>query len=151
MKVFDLCCPSEHVFEAWFGSEDDFRSQMERGLLECPMCGSQDLRKGLSAPRLNLGAKAVPYPKNKDIPTAPPTQNLRALQAAWLDISRRVVAQSEDVGTDFAEVALRMHHGEEPDRAIRGQATVQKAVELIEEGVAVMPLLLPNASKETLQ
>ena len=60
MKVFDLHCPQDHVFEGWFGSEADFRSQMERALVECPICASTELRKGLSAPRLNLG---VPPPK----------------------------------------------------------------------------------------
>ena len=45
MRVFDLHCPLEHVFEGWFASEEDFRQQMERGLVECPMCGSKALRK----------------------------------------------------------------------------------------------------------
>ncbi len=44
-----------------------------------------------------------------------------------------------------------MHHGEAPERAIRGQASVQEAVQLLEEGIAVLPLLLPDAVKHTLQ
>lgn len=164
MKVFDLHCPQDHVFEGWFGSEADFRSQLERGLVECPMCGSTALRKGLSAPRLNLGAKppasAAPAAQAVSAPasgvTAPAAgiedrQKLQALQAAWLEASRKISASTEDVGDQFADEALRMHKGQEPERPIRGQATAKQAMELLEEGVPVMPLLLPKISKETLQ
>ncbi|WP_417034071.1 DUF1178 family protein [Comamonas kerstersii] len=150
MKVFDLHCPLDHVFEGWFASEEDFRSQLDRGLVECPMCGSKELRKGLSAPRLNLGAQsaaAAPAP----VPYEADRRKLHALQAAWLEVSRKIAAKTEDVGERFAEEALRMHKGEEPERPIRGQATPQQAMELLEEGVPVMPLALPKSSKETLQ
>ena len=150
MKVFDLHCPLDHVFEGWFASEEDFRSQLDRGLVECPMCGSKELRKGLSAPRLNLGAQpaaAAPAP----VPDETDRRKLHAMQAAWLEVSRKIAAKTEDVGERFAEEALRMHKGEEPERPIRGQATPQQAMELLEEGVPVMPLALPKSSKETLQ
>ena len=150
MKVFDLHCPLDHVFEGWLASEEDFRSQLDRGLVECPMCGSKELRKGLSAPRLNLGAPpaaAAPAP----VPDEADRRKLHALQAAWLEVSRKIAAKTEDVGERFAEEASRMHKGEEPERPIRGQATPQQAMELLEEGVPVMPLALPKSSKETLQ
>lgn len=160
MKVFDLHCPQDHVFEGWFGSEADFHSQMERGLLECPMCASKVLRKGLSAPRLNLGTQppANPLPATASKPIAAPTapspeerRKLQSMQAAWLEASRKIAAQTEDVGDKFADEALRMHKGHEPERPIRGQATPKQAMELLEEGVPVLPLALAKSSKETLQ
>lgn len=169
MKVFDLHCPLDHVFEGWFGSEADFRNQMDKGLVQCPMCGSQQLRKGLSAPRLNFGAKApasapaatanavvgatapAPTPASAPVVNADDRRKQQALQAAWLQASREIVQKTEDVGDRFADEALRMHKGEEPQRPIRGQATPRQAMELLEEGVPVMPLALPQGSKETLQ
>lgn len=160
MKVFDLHCPQDHVFEGWFGSEADFHSQMERGLLECPMCASKVLRKGLSAPRLNLGAQppasAVLAAASKPIaasaaPSPEERRKLQSMQAAWLEASRKIAAQTEDVGDKFADEALRMHKGQEPERPIRGQATPKQAMELLEEGVPVLPLALAKSSKETLQ
>ena len=74
-----------------------------------------------------------------------------ALQAAWLALARKIVASTEDVGERFAQEARRMHHGEQPERPIRGQATPQETLELLEEGIAVLPLPLPAAAKETLQ
>ena len=162
MKVFDLHCPQAHVFEGWFGSEADFRRQMERGLVECPLCGSTELHKGLSAPRLNLGATPPQQPAPSSAvarapavtapqPSAEERRKLQVLQAAWMEASRRIAAKTEDVGDKFAEEALRMHKGEEPERPIRGQATPQQTLELLEEGVPVLPLALPASSKETLQ
>ena len=74
-----------------------------------------------------------------------------ALQAAWLQLARQIVANTEDVGAQFAQEARRIHHGEVQERAIRGQATPDEAMELLEEGIAVVPLPLPAAAKETLQ
>ena len=148
MKVLDLQCRSGHVFEGWFASEDDFQGQRQRGLVQCPLCSDSHIEKRLSAPRLNLGAAeepAAPAP-------APAAAALPApLQAAWLDLARKIVARTEDVGARFAEEARRMHHGEAEERAIRGQATADEAVQLLEEGIAVVPLPLPVAAKETLQ
>lgn len=163
MKVLDLQCRQGHVFEGWFGSEDDFQGQKQRGLVQCPLCGDDHIEKRLSAPRLNLGARA-PAPADTTVP-AHPTSTAGAqgatfsdaamlppaLQAAWLALARKVVANTEDVGERFAQEARRMHHGEVEERAIRGQATPDEAVQLLEEGIAVMPLPLPVAAKETLQ
>ena len=54
MKVLNLQCGAAHAFEGWFGSEEDFQSQLARGLVECPLCGDSHITKGLTAPRLNL-------------------------------------------------------------------------------------------------
>ena len=64
---------------------------------------------------------------------------------------RQVVAKTEDVGQRFAEEARRMHYGEVEARDIRGQASVREAVELLEEGIEVLPLPMLPALKETLQ
>ena len=65
MKVFDLRCAQGHGFEGWFGSEEDFQSQLSRGLVTCPLCGDAHVDKLPSAPRLNLGA-------SEPAPAAPP-------------------------------------------------------------------------------
>lgn len=167
MKVLDLFCEHDHAFEGWFASEEDFQSQLGRGLVQCPLCGSGRVRKGLSAPRLNLGAQTPApggAPAGRERPGAPDAgEGARApvqaagpladprLQAAWLQLARHIVAHTEDVGPRFAQEARRIHYGESEERAIRGQATPQETAELLEEGVAVLPLLLPESAKETLQ
>jgi hypothetical protein len=73
------------------------------------------------------------------------------LQAALLKMVRHVVANTEDVGRSFAEEARKIHYGETEQRSIRGHATPQETAELMEEGIGVMPLPLPDALKEPLQ
>ena len=146
MKVLDLQCAHHHAFEGWFASEHDFQSQLARGLVACPICDDTAITKLLSAPRLNL--RTADSGKS---PAAEPVAAGQPLQAEWLKMVRHVMAHSEDVGERFAEVARQMHYGESGDRNIRGKATPQETEALLEEGIAVMPLLLPDALKETLQ
>jgi len=157
MKVLDLQCRQGHVFEGWFGSEDDFQGQKQRGLVQCPLCADGHIEKRLSAPRLNLGAREHVVPSVPANAVATGGSRIESgvlppvLQAAWLQLARQVIASTEDVGSRFAQEARRMHYGEVEERAIRGQATPGEAVQLLEEGIAVMPLPLPDAAKETLQ
>lgn len=150
MKVLDLKCAQQHVFEGWFASEDDFQSQRERGLVTCPLCGDGTVDKQLSAPRLNLGAAPAVLPA-----PASPAETLPAmagnpqLQAAMLKAMREAVAKTEDVGERFAQVARQMHYGEVEERGIRGRTSAKEAVALLEEGISVMPL--PSVLKEPLQ
>lgn len=157
MKVLDLQCRHGHVFEGWFASEDDFQGQRTRGLVQCPMCADDHIDKRLSAPRLNLGAREPAAPAKAEAGAAVPVAVDAAgglppaVQAAWLALSRKIVAHTEDVGARFADEARRMHHGETSERAIRGQATPDETLQLLEEGIPVLPLALPVAAKETLQ
>jgi hypothetical protein len=144
MKVLDLQCTAHHQFEGWFASEDDFQGQLGRGQVACPLCGDTAIAKKPSAPRLNLGA---PAPAKQEVMTAPDAN----LQAAWLKMVRHVLAHTEDVGERFAEEARKIHYGEREQRGIRGQATREETQALLEEGVEVLPLPIPDALKGPLQ
>jgi hypothetical protein len=153
MKVLDLQCAHAHGFEGWFGSEDDFTSQLARGLVTCPMCGDTTITKKLSAPRLNLGHGSAPAGSagepRQQVVAATDTQT--ALQAAWLGMAKRILANTEDVGTRFAEEARRIHYGETEHRGIRGQASRAETEALADEGIEVMQLALPEQLKGPLQ
>ena len=62
-----------------------------------------------------------------------------------------VIANTEDVGTQFVSEARKMHYGETQERSIRGQATADETQELLEEGISVLPLPIPAAIKGTIQ
>jgi hypothetical protein len=160
MKVLNLQCSLHHVFEGWFASEADFVSQCSRALVQCPVCGDPSVTKMLSAPRLNLSGataspSAPPSPSNSNLAPAlhraVDAPSLPALVAAWTELSKRLAAHSADVGDQFAEQARQMHYGETERRAIRGQTSVAEARELVEEGIDVLPLLLPEVMKGPLQ
>jgi hypothetical protein len=152
MKVFNLRCEAQHVFEGWFGSEADYASQLERGLLSCPLCGSGHVSKTLSAPRLNLGGGSPPPAETPSQPQPVVAGDAGyPLQAAWLQVARQIMAQTEDVGNRFAEEARKIHYGEGEERGIRGHATPQETEALLDEGIPVLPLVLPAALKGPVQ
>jgi hypothetical protein len=120
MWVAELDCEAGHGFEGYFGSKDDFESQRARGLVSCPVCGSAQVERRLSAPRINVGAPAP--------------------QAGLHELVARLRAGSEDVGRRFATEARRMHEGEAPPRAIRGQTSGDELMALLDDGIPVLPL-----------
>jgi hypothetical protein len=158
MKVLDLQCAHQHVFEGWFGSEDDFQSQLGRGLVQCPLCGDAIISKRLSAPRLNLGSARESSRESLPETAVQPRQEVvagpqadPALASAWMALAKRIIANTDDVGDKFAEEARKIHYGETKERSIRGKASPDETQALIEEGIAVMPLLVPDALKGPLQ
>ena len=160
MKVLNLQCSRQHGFEGWFASEDDFQDQLGRAFIACPMCADTAIHKLPSAPRLNFGAPsstsssdAAPTPSMAVAPSpqTSPASAMDPAQAAFLKAVRQLVAKTEDVGTKFAEEARRIHYGETEPRDIRGQASLRETVDLMEEGIEVMPLPMLPGLKETLQ
>ena len=137
MIVFDLICEDQHRFEGWFASGEDFTSQQNRGLLNCPVCGGVHVEK-LPAAKIRKQATA---------PAASDTgQAIGPVQGDRMDISRiidYVLAHSEDVGRCFAEEARKIHYEETPRRSIRGLATRDETEALREEGVPVFSLPIP--------
>ena len=146
MKVLNLRCANEHVFEGWFASEEDFQSQGERGLVACPLCDDKAISRLPSAPRLNMSRQRGPVSGE-----AAPVSPHHARQAKWLHAVRHMIASTEDVGERFPEEARRIHYGEAEERAIRGRASSADADALREEGIAVVSVPVPEPLKGTVQ
>lgn len=146
MKVFNLCCDQDHAFEGWFASAQAFDDQLSSGLLECPLCGSHEVVRTPSAPRLNLGAIEPAAAKEPVAMT-----NDASIRAALISMARTIVASSEDVGERFPEEARAIHYDEAPKRSIRGLASRDAAQELAEEGIEVMPLPFAHLFKDPVQ
>jgi hypothetical protein len=144
MKVLDLQCANLHVFEGWFASEDDFSGQCSNGLIQCPVCGNTEVVKRLSAPRLNLGAALAATDGGTHPLASPVPESLALSQGQWLQVCKEIVASTVDVGVEFAEAARKIHYGEAPHRAIRGNATPEQVQTLVDEGIGVLPLLIPE-------
>lgn len=146
MKVYNLCCAQQHVFEGWFASEDDFQSQQDRGLLTCPLCSDACIQKRPTAPRLNLSGACQPM-ESQTLPEEVARGGIDEpqLQAALMRAMRDVVSRTEDVGERFADQARAMHQGDMAPKPIRGRATVEQTRELLDDGVPILPLpMLPG-------
>lgn len=153
MIIFDLKCGAEgHIFEGWFSSSEDYQSQLERGLLACPICEDRKIGKAVMAPAVsakgNQRSGRLPVPAH-DNAAAVSMQNgtsdprVRELLHKLAEAQAETLAKSEWVGRDFADKARAMHYGEEDAKLIHGEVAAREARELIEEGVEVAPLLFP--------
>jgi len=139
MIVFDLKCGGDHVFEAWFGSSSDYDDQRARGLVSCPMCGNSAIEKAVMAP--NVAAKG-----NRQTEVTPAA--VKAAMATLAKAQQQALANSEWVGTAFASRARAMHAGEEDHAPIHGQASIEEAKALADDGVPVAPLPFPVVPPE---
>jgi len=132
MIKYALICGHEHGFEGWFGSSADYDDQAARGLLECPVCGSAEVKKQIMAPSV-AGTKA------KGSPDVAPQ-----MRSMMMEAMGKVRAHVEDnfdyVGDAFAREARDIHEGRSEERGIYGQATPSEVKKLVEDGVPVAPL-----------
>jgi hypothetical protein len=132
MIKYALICDREHGFEGWFGSSADYDSQAERGLLECPVCGSAGVHKQIMAPAVS-GTKAKGEPE-----VAPQMRSM--MMEAMGKVRAHVEENFDYVGDAFAREARDIHEGKSEERGIYGEATPGEVKKLVEDGVPVAPL-----------
>ena len=136
--VLNLECAQAHQFEGWFASSEAFELQCAQGMVPCPVCGEQKVHRRPSAPHVARAAAPSPAPEAPPQPAAAP--NPVAILSKMIEALRKDMPNMEDVGEHFADEARKIHYGDAEERPIRGQASVGEAVELLEEGISVLPL-----------
>ena len=141
MIVFNLKCNNDHKFEGWFASSSEFEEQRQSTLLNCPVCGSNQVDKALHAPRFNTSSAAQPTVEQERKENAETYANVAREVAQMID---HVIRNTEDVGDAFPEEARRIHYKETPERKIRGNATTEEVKELRDEGIEVVALPIPK-------
>jgi hypothetical protein len=152
MIKYALVCDQGHDFESWFPSSDSYDTQVKRGFVECPACQSRKVSKALMAPAVSTSRKRramrTPVEAQAADPATPATpqpvalldERQQQMRAMIRELHRKLTEHSTDVGESFPAEARRMHEGESPKRTIHGQATLEEARALVEEGIPVMPL-----------
>jgi hypothetical protein len=129
MIRYSLKCDQAHEFEAWFRSSAAYDEQRQAGQVNCVVCGSTKVEKALMAP----GVKAERGEVNLSKPASP-------AEAMLAEMRRKVETTSDYVGKEFATEARRIHDGETDKRAIWGEASLDDARALKEDGVPVAPI-----------
>lgn len=143
MIRYSLQCHKNHAFEGWFKNSDDFDRQAKRKLVTCPECGSAKVAKALMAPNVATGRSKSPKSKEVAVANTEATAELRKKQellALMRKLRTEVEKNAEYVGPRFAEEARKMHYEEADKRGIYGEATLDEARDLHEEGVEFYPL-----------
>lgn len=150
MIRYNLRCDKSHVFESWFQSSGAYDSQVKRKLVTCPQCGSAKVEKAIMAPQIGRKGNrqqqevaAQPAPaENAPLMMAPQEAELRAKLKELRD---HIVSSADNVGESFPTEARAMHYGDKEHRPIYGEASLEEARSLIEEGIEVAPIpVLPG-------
>jgi len=176
MISFDLKCRCGHIFEVWFRSSADHDDQAARRLIACPLCNGNDVAKAVMAPNVaakgnsrtnTLPVAATERQVETSSDTAAQAVMVGAASAALAALPPEAVAmlntiaraqaealpQSRWVGRRFAEESRALHRAAEDGEidappAIHGQATREEAEALADDGIAIMPLLVPIVPPE---
>ncbi len=133
MIRYNLKCEKDHTFDSWFQSAEAFEKLLENSMITCSVCGAIGVEKAIMAPQVRPARKSTEPKGPLSTPASPAEQ-------ALAEMRKKVEENSEDVGTDFAKEARAIHEGDAPERAIHGEAKIQDAKELIDDGIAVTPL-----------
>jgi hypothetical protein len=145
MIRYALTCDRAHDFDSWFQSAEAFDGLLSAGMLSCPDCGSSSVGKSLRAPQVRPADKAAGKParggrKRPAGPTPDLTAPASAKEAALAELRHKIEASSEYVGPGFAAEARKIHDGAAPERSIWGEARLDEARRLVEDGIPVAPL-----------
>ena len=148
MIRFALTCGEGHSFDAWFSSGDSYDEQIEAEAIRCPACGSAEVRKAPMAPAVLRGqgrdgsdAPSVPEaPNAPEAPKVPAAQEGKQSFAFLKGLREHLKANADDVGEKFTEEARKIHYGESKERNIYGEATLEEAKSLNDEGIPALPL-----------
>lgn len=135
MIIFDLKCKNGHKFDGWFKDRQSFVEQKSQKLVACPVCNSYSVDIVPSSVTI-MGKDSRSSSKLEEKEVSP----LKALQALHSYIDKNF----EDVGNEFANVALKIHLGEEKKRNIKGTTTPQEEDTLREEGVQFIKIPVPK-------
>ncbi|WGI21103.1 DUF1178 family protein [Amylibacter sp. IMCC11727] len=134
MISYTLKCEHDHTFDSWFQSAEAFDKLLAAGMVTCSVCGALGVEKAVMAPRVRPARNAAsPSERPLSAPASPAEQALAEMRKA-------IEANSEDVGDNFAKEARKIHDGDAPERSIIGQAKLEDAKALIEDGIPVAPL-----------
>ncbi|MGB3245465.1 MAG: DUF1178 family protein [Sulfitobacter sp.] len=138
MIRYALKCEKGHSFDSWFASATAFETLERAGHLSCAVCGSGEVAKSLMAPRVTTSEKEPAVQPQDTVPMlSHPKSDVEKAVAA---LRKKVEESSEYVGKDFVAQARAMHDGDTPERSIYGEARLDQARALVEEGVPILPL-----------
>ena len=131
MIIYDLNCEKGHKFEGWFKDRNAFENQKSQSLISCPVCGSSDVKMVPSA--MSIMARDTKTTNKENV------EKLSMPKAIKL-FHEYINKNFDDVGNKFADVALKMHNGEEEKRNIKGTTTESEEDILREEGVQFLKI-----------
>jgi hypothetical protein len=138
MIRYSLKCDQAHEFDAWFRSSAAYDEQRAVGHVACAVCGSTGVEKALMTPGVTGERKGESSGSGEAAPNL--SKPGSPAEAVLAEMRRKVETTSDYVGKEFVAEARRIHDGESDKRAIWGEASLDDARALKDDGVPVAPI-----------
>ena len=135
MMIFDLKCANGHTFEGWFQNMEDFEDQCKKKLVSCPLCNAIKVVRVPSKVSIKMTTTEACVPEGNQTLG---TENSLNRFIEFLD------KNFENVGSNFAKEALKIHYGVSEKRNIRGTSTIEEEKMLEKEEIQFYKIPIPS-------
>ena len=138
-------CLNEKEFDGWFQSIEAYEKQKRQRLINCPICGSDEVVKSLTTPNLKMNKNKISFDidqqhknsKNKKSKflANETSENISTLLRT---LKKEIQKNSTYVGNEFVSQVRSMKEGKIIEKPIHGQGTNKEIQELRDEGIDVV-------------
>ena len=114
------------------------------GLINCPICGSDQVIKSLNAPNLKINKDKIPNNTHKENDPSKKVRNLLInenadnIKTLLRTLKKEVQKNSTFVGDEFVPQIRSMKEGKIKEKSIHGHGTSKEIKELRDEGIDVV-------------
>ena len=146
LKCESSYCSEKKEFDGWFQNIESFQKQMMLGLINCPICGSDNIIKLLSTPNVikvkkqNLKNQKIENNSGASISKKNylGNENLKNITTMLRTLKKEIQKNSTYVGDKFVSQARSMKEGQIKERPIHGHGSNEEIQELRDEGIDVV-------------
>ena len=133
-------------FDGWFQNIEAFEKQMLSGLINCPVCGSDNIIKLLTTPNLikekSQKSKNIKLENNKRFLGSEKSylgnEKIKNITTMLRTIKKEIQKNSTFVGDKFVSKARSMKEGKIKEKPIHGHGSNKEIQELRDEGIDVV-------------
>ena len=141
-----IFCSNQNNFDGWFQNIEAYQNQISKGLILCPLCGSDNIIKSLTTPsfRLKKVKSTVTEVEKKNLDNKSPikevrsTDNIKDISILLRAMKQEIQKHSEFVGDNFAKEVRSMKVDKTKERSIYGHGTKKEIEELKDEGINIL-------------
>ena len=146
LKCKSTYCCEKNEFDGWFQNIEAFEKQMVSGLINCPVCGSDNIIKLLATPNVikekSQISKNIKLDNDKGLLGPKKSylgnENIKNITTMLRTIKKEIQKNSTFVGDNFVSKARSMKEGKIKEKPIHGHGSKKEIQELRDEGIDVV-------------
>ena len=145
LKCKSRFCVNEKEFDGWFQSIEAYEKQKLQRLINCPICGSDEVVKSLTTPNLKINKNKISVDIDKKQKNSKnkkskflANETSETISTLLRTLKKDIQKNSTYVGNEFVSQVRSMKKGKIKEKPIHGQGTNKEIQELRDEGIDVV-------------